>query len=724
MRAFGGEVVRPPVLHLFVGLVLYVVAEGMTVPALVDKVTAVLCPVDGRSCPEAIYLTGLESSVGGIFRIIGFPLIGQLADEYGRKPLLLLTAFTTIIPFVVLAWSNSRTAVYVYLSLRCTFSVLIGEGTILFLSVAYMADLIETSKRVAAFGFLTGIVSGSNALADAFSRFLPEKWIFQVSIILLICSILYMKIYLVETVQRAPSSPCQNLPLSSLIVRLPKQRWKSIKENINIFKNSILLKRIAYVAFFYKLGTKGISDVQLYYLKSVFGFDKDQFSEILMVVGIGSTFSQVPYFSSLLGIIYVMAKPAGKAQGFIATVESVARLLAPLFMNPLTSYFISQEAPFNCKGFSFLVAGLVLVGPFALAATLPYQSHKTLNAYRLALLAWNNSRNVVYAYLIVRTFSYMIGQGTIVCLAVAYTADVIEPSKRAAAFGLLTGFFSAAHALGNICSRFLPEKWIFQVSIVLSICSVLYMKIYLVETVQRAPSRPCQRLVLSSLVVRLPQQRWECIKENISIIKKRRISFISFFYELGMMGISDVLLYYLKSVFGFDKDQFSEILMVVDIGSVFSQILVLPLISRIIGGKGVLCISILVSIAYAFLYVVAWAWWVPYVSSSLGVIYVLAKPATYAIISGEVLSADQGKAQGFVGTMQSMATLLAPLYMSPLTSYFISPEAPVNFRGFSFLVAGFFLKAGTNALKLLFQTILTRKRSEHLFWFSGLNSKF
>ncbi|XP_020229735.1 hippocampus abundant transcript-like protein 1 [Cajanus cajan] len=399
-----------PLLHLLVPLCIHWVAEEMTVSVLVDVTTSALCPGDS-TCSKAIYINGLQQTIVGIFKMVVLPLLGQLSDEHGRKPLLLFTLSTAIFPFALLVWHQSEEFVYAYYVLR-TISNIISQGSIFCITVAYAADVVDESKRAAVFSWITGLLSASHVLGDVLAWFLPEKYIFVVAIVLLTFCPIYLKFFLVETVILAPrNSP--KLGWWAKIVDVFQQRYKSMRTAAEVVIFSPTLRGMALVSFFYELGMSGISSVLLYYLKAVFGFNKNQFSQLLMMVGIGSIFSQmlllpilnplvgekvilcsallasiayawlyglawapwVPYLSASFGVIYVLVKPStyaiisnasgstnqGKAQTFIAGAQSISDLLSPIGMSPLTSWFLSSNAPFDCKGFSIICASICMI---------------------------------------------------------------------------------------------------------------------------------------------------------------------------------------------------------------------------------------------------------------------------------------------------------------------------------------------------------------------------
>ncbi|XP_024957417.1 uncharacterized protein LOC102620188 isoform X2 [Citrus sinensis] len=397
-----------PLLHLLLPLCVHWVAEAMTVSVLVDVVTNALCPGQ-PTCSEAIYISGLQQTVVGVFKMVVLPLLGQLADEYGRKPLLLITVSTTIVPFTLLAFNQSQEFVYAYYVLR-TISYIISQGSIFCIAVAYAADVVNENKRATAFSWITGLFSASHVLGNVLARFLPEKYIFPVSIALLIFVPVYMQFFLVETVESAPRKDQESSGLKKAVNVLDR-RYKSMRDAALMVVSSPTLRGISFVSFFYKLGMSGISAVLLFYLKAVFGFNKNQFSEILMMVGIGSIVSQIlvlPLLNPFVGekvilcvallasIVYalfyglawaswtyaIISKASGlnnqgKAQGFIAGVKSISSLLSPLAMSPLTSWFLSTDAPFNCKGFSIIVASICLMVSLCCACMLDTEENST-----------------------------------------------------------------------------------------------------------------------------------------------------------------------------------------------------------------------------------------------------------------------------------------------------------------------------------------------------------
>ncbi|XP_031095656.1 hippocampus abundant transcript-like protein 1 [Ipomoea triloba] len=416
--------VLKPLVHLLVPLCVHWIAEEMSKPMLVDITTNALC--DGQSsCSQSIYINGLQHTVVGILQMAVVPFLGQLSDDYGRKPLLLLTSSTTIIPFVLLAINKSKGFVYAYYVTQ-TISYIISQGSIFCISIAYAADVVDETNRATAFSWITGLFSASHVLGDLVSRFLHEDYnIFQAALCLLIFVPLYMALHLVETVA-SDGGVEQSLPCTSKVKKFCREQCYCVRSTLEVVISSPTLKCACLVFFFYQLGMSGIDSVLPHYLKAAFGFGENPFSEILMAVGAGSIVSQmvvlplvnpfagekvilciallasivyallyglawaswVTYLGAPFGVIYILVIPViyavisrasssddqGKMLGFFAGVQSLASLLSPFAMSPLTNWFLSENAPFNCKGFSIICASLCMTVALCCACALKLET--------------------------------------------------------------------------------------------------------------------------------------------------------------------------------------------------------------------------------------------------------------------------------------------------------------------------------------------------------------
>jgi sugar phosphate permease len=154
-----------------------------------------------------------------------------------------------------------------------------------------------------------------------------------------------------------------------------------------------------------------------YFLKARFGFDKKQFADLLLLITIVGSISQlfvlprfasaigeckllstglfmefinmaivsiswapwVPYLTTVFvpGALFVMPSVCGiasrqvgpgeqgKVQGCISGVRSFGKVVAPFVFSPLTALFLSKNAPFYFPGFSLLCISLSsLIGFF------------------------------------------------------------------------------------------------------------------------------------------------------------------------------------------------------------------------------------------------------------------------------------------------------------------------------------------------------------------------
>ncbi|KAJ6409967.1 hypothetical protein OIU84_009457 [Salix udensis] len=432
-------------IHLLVTVFLSTFATLIVIPAITDVTMVAVCPGQDE-CSLAIYLSGFQQAIIGLGTVVMMPLIGNLSDQYGRKALLTLPMTLSIIPSAILAYSRTTNFFYAYYVLR-TLTAMICEGSINCLAFAYVADNVLERQRTSVFGILSGITAAAFVCGTLAARFLSTALIFQVSAVVAMLAAVYMRIFLQESLphgenlaqpilksgQDDHSQDGGDLPMKPMV----SKKIPSIQAITSLLRSSVTFSQAAIVAFFNSLSYGGLQASLMYYLKARFHFSKNQYADLMILLGVSGMASQLLFMPFLaprvaeekllaigllggianallysvawsrmpppfLSVFEVFVSPClrsivskqigpneqGKAQGCISGIISLANIISPLVYSPLSALFLSEDAPFNFPGFIFLCIGFSTMIAFfqsiLIRAVPPISSHKSSSSSILA----------------------------------------------------------------------------------------------------------------------------------------------------------------------------------------------------------------------------------------------------------------------------------------------------------------------------------------------------
>ncbi|XP_044509542.1 hippocampus abundant transcript-like protein 1 isoform X2 [Mangifera indica] len=326
------------------------------------------------------------------------------------------------------------------------------------------------------------------------------------------------------------------------------------------------------------------------------------------------------------------------------------------------------------------------------------------NAIYITILAFSRSTSFFYAYYVIRTLTAMVGEISINSLALAYVADHIPQGQRASAFGILSGVSTgASFVCGTLATRFLSTTSTFQVATLFSMIAVVYMRVFLKESLPHGENGSTQPILKGEPEDNQtdkddsPRKIWEIknipsVRDVTSLLKSSvtlsQAAVVAFFSSLADGGMQASLLYFLKAQFHFNKDQFADLMLIVGVAGMFSQLLFMPFLAPVIAERKLLSIGLFAGCIHMLISSIAWATWVPYAITAFGVFAAFGPPSLRSIVSKQVGAHEQGKAQGCISGISSLATIISPLIFSPLTALFLSDGAPFYYPGFSIMGIG------------------------------------
>ncbi|MBX3131958.1 MAG: TCR/Tet family MFS transporter [Gemmatimonadaceae bacterium] len=278
--------------------------------------------------------------------------------------------------------------------------------------------------------------------------------------------------------------------------------------------------------------------------------------------------------------------------------------------------------------------------------------------------------------------------------AAAYIADVTEPERRAAAFGLVGaawGFgFVVGPALGGILGAADP-RLPFWVAGALALVNAAYGFFVLPE------SLPPEKRAAFDLKRANPLGSLRFLQANRQLFG---LAGTSFLYNLGHTVFPSVFVIWASYRYGWDAKAVGLSLAVVGIANILVQGgLVRPLVRRV-GARRAMAIGAAAGTLGFALYGIAAAvplfWLAIFVYAPAGVF----NPSLMGAMSKRVGPSEQGRLQGATSSLMGVAGMLGPGLFTLSFAWAIRPGGIVHLPGLPFLIAAaLFAAAGLLAMR-------------------------
>ena len=268
--------------------------------------------------------------------------------------------------------------------------------------------------------------------------------------------------------------------------------------------------------------------------------------------------------------------------------------------------------------------------------------------------------------------------------ATAYIADISTPENRAQNFGMVGAAFGLGFIIGPVIGGLLGSfgpRIPFMVAAGLSFLNWLYGYFILPESLSKENRRAFS---------------WKRANPMGTLRQLKK------YQGLGGLIISFILIYLAAhavqsnwSYFGIEKFNWSEKMIGISLGVVGLLVAtvqggLIRFINPRLGNEKSVYVGLLLYAMGLLLFAFASQSWMMFVFLIPYCMGGIAGPALQSIISGSVPADEQGELQGGLTSLISLTSIVGPLMMTGLFSYFTKPGAPVHFSGVAFFM-GFLL---------------------------------